>query len=115
MKFFYFKMEKIAKPALDAVMEDEGCLLPSKFKNTYRYWMENIHDWCISRQLWWGHQIPAYFYGNGLNDFVVAKTIDEALVLPKDATENNDQQDTTENNDPNASSDEDEDEDEDDY
>ena len=87
---WFVKMEKLAAPALDAVMKDEVQLVPAKFKNTYRHWMENVHDWCISRQLWWGHQIPAYFYGDGLNDFVVAKTLEEALVLAKDATGNND-------------------------
>ena len=85
---WFLKMERLAKPALDAVMNDEVQLVPSKFKNTYRHWMENVHDWCVSRQLWWGHQIPAYFYGDGLNDFVVAKTIDEALELAKEATNN---------------------------
>jgi len=85
---WFLKMERLAKPALDAVMNDEVQLVPSKFKNTYRHWMENVHDWCVSRQLWWGHQIPAYFYGDGLNDFVVAKTVDEALQLAKEATNN---------------------------
>ena len=71
-------------------MNDEVQLVPAKFKNTYRHWMVNVHDWCISRQLWWGHQIPAYFYGDGFNDFVVAKTIEEALLLAKEVTGNND-------------------------
>ena len=87
---WFVKMDKLSAPALDAVMKDEVQLVPAKFKNTYRHWMENVHDWCISRQLWWGHQIPAYFYGDGLNDFVVAKTIDEALLLAKEVTGNND-------------------------
>ena len=87
---WFVKMDKLSVPALDAVMNDEVQLVPAKFKNTYRHWMENVHDWCISRQLWWGHQIPAYFYGDGLNDFVVAKTIEEALLLAKDVTGNND-------------------------
>ena len=87
---WFVKMDKLSAPALDAVMNDEVQLVPAKFKNTYRHWMENVHDWCISRQLWWGHQIPAYFYGDGLNDFVVAKTIEEALLLAKDVTGNND-------------------------
>ena len=87
---WFVKMDKLSVPALDAVMKDEVKLVPAKFKNTYRHWMENVHDWCISRQLWWGHQIPAYFYGDGLNDFVVAKTIDEALLLAKEVTGNND-------------------------
>ncbi|MFL2563704.1 MAG: valine--tRNA ligase [Flavobacteriales bacterium] len=87
---WFVKMDKLSTPALDAVMNDEVQLVPAKFKNTYRHWMENVHDWCISRQLWWGHQIPAYFYGDGLNDFVVAKTIEEALLLAKEVTGNND-------------------------
>ena len=87
---WFVKMNKLSAPALDAVMKDEVQLVPAKFKNTYRHWMENVHDWCISRQLWWGHQIPAYFYGDGLNDFVVAKTIEEALLLAKEVTGNND-------------------------
>ena len=87
---WFVKMEKLADPALEAVMSDDVQLVPAKFKNTYRHWMENVHDWCISRQLWWGHQIPAFFYGDGLNDFVVAKTIDEAVELAKVATGNND-------------------------
>ena len=87
---WFVKMDKLSAPALDAVMNDEVQLVPAKFKNTYRHWMENVHDWCISRQLWWGHQIPAYFYGDGFNDFVVAKTIEEALLLAKEVTGNND-------------------------
>jgi len=87
---WFVKMEKLADPALEVVMSDDVQLVPAKFKNTYRHWMENVHDWCISRQLWWGHQIPAYFYGDGLNDFVVAKTIDEAVDLAKVETGNND-------------------------
>ena len=85
---WFVKMENLTDPALKAVMNDDVQLVPAKFKNTYRHWMENVHDWCISRQLWWGHQIPAYFYGDGLNDFVVAKTITEALELAKVATKN---------------------------
>jgi len=85
---WFVKMENLTDPALKAVMNDDVQLVPAKFKNTYRHWMENVHDWCISRQLWWGHQIPAYFYGDGLNDFVVAKTITEAVELAKVATKN---------------------------
>ena len=85
---WFVKMENLTDPALKAVMNDDVQLVPAKFKNTYRHWMENVHDWCISRQLWWGHQIPAYFYGDGLNDFVVAKTITEAVELAKIATKN---------------------------
>ena len=74
-------MTDLAKPALEHVMNDDIKFYPPKFKNTYRHWMENIQDWCVSRQLWWGQQIPAFFY-NG-NNFVVAETIEEALVLAK--------------------------------
>ena len=68
----FLKMSEIAKPALDVVMDDEVKFYPEKFKNTYKHWMENIRDWNISRQLWWGQQIPAFYYGDGENDFVVA-------------------------------------------
>jgi len=87
---WFLKMSEIAKPALDVVMDDEVKFYPEKFKNTYKHWMENIRDWNISRQLWWGQQIPAYYYGEGENDFVVAETSDEALELAKQKT-NNDQ------------------------
>lgn len=80
---WFLKMANIAQPALDVVMNDEVKFHPEKFKNTYKHWMENIRDWNISRQLWWGQQIPAYYYGNGENDFVVAENIEEALVLAK--------------------------------
>ena len=73
---WFLKMEDLAKPALDAVMSDDIQLYPAKFKNTYRHWMENVKDWCISRQLWWGHRIPAYFLPQG--GFVVALSKDEA-------------------------------------
>lgn len=85
---WFLKMSEIAKPALDVVMDDEVKFYPEKFKNTYKYWMENIRDWNISRQLWWGQQIPAFYYGDGENDFVVAETIEEALVLAKEKTQN---------------------------
>jgi valyl-tRNA synthetase len=85
---WFLKMEDLSKPALENVMNDNIQFHPSKFKNTYRHWMENIKDWCISRQLWWGHQIPAYFYGTGFNDFVVAKTAEEALPLAKEKSGN---------------------------
>ena len=85
---WFLKMATLAKPALDVVMEDEVKFYPEKFKNTYRHWMENVHDWNISRQLWWGQQIPAFYYGTGENDFVVAETIEEALVLAKQKTNN---------------------------
>ena len=73
---WFLKMEELAKPALDAVMSDEIQLVPPKFKNTYRHWMENVKDWCISRQLWWGHRIPAYFLPKG--GVVVAESKEEA-------------------------------------
>lgn len=83
---WFLKMEDLAKPALDAVMSDTIKLHPPKFKNTYRHWMENVKDWCISRQLWWGHQIPAYFLPEG--GFVVAQTPEEALRLAQEKTNN---------------------------
>jgi len=87
---WFLKMKDLAKPALDNVMNDTIQFHPSKFKNSYRHWMENVRDWNISRQLLWGHQIPAFFYGDGVNDFVVAKTEEEALELAKDKTSNKD-------------------------
>ena len=79
---WFLRMEGLAAPALDAVMKDEIRLHPAKFKNTYRYWMENIKDWCISRQLWWGHRIPAYYLPDG--SFVVASSDEEALRLAQE-------------------------------
>ncbi|NML70433.1 valine--tRNA ligase [Chryseobacterium sp. RP-3-3] len=87
---WFLKMSEIAKPALDVVMDDEVKFYPEKFKNTYKHWMENIRDWNISRQLWWGQQIPAFYYGEGENDFVVAENIEDALVLAKEKTGNPD-------------------------
>lgn len=78
---WFINMKDLAQPALESVMNDDVQLVPNKFKNTYRHWMENVRDWNISRQLWWGHQIPAWFYANGVNDFVIAKTAEEALPL----------------------------------
>ena len=75
---WFVKMEELAKPALEAVENGDIKFVPSKFRNTYRYWMSNIKDWCISRQLWWGHQIPAWYLPNG--GFVVAETEEEALL-----------------------------------
>lgn len=85
---WFLNMDKIAEPALNAVLDDEIKLIPKKFENTYKHWMENIRDWCISRQLWWGHQIPAYYYGNGKDDFVVATNIEEALIKARENTKN---------------------------
>ncbi len=83
---WFLKMEDLAKPALKAVMETgEVKLFPEKFKNIYRHWMENIRDWNISRQLWWGQQIPAYYYGDGQDDFVVAESKEKALELAQKA------------------------------
>ena len=86
---WFLKMEELVKPAIKAVLDsDEVSLVPAKFNNTYRHWMENIRDWNISRQLWWGQQIPAYYYGDGKNDFVVAETAEEALDLAKTKSQN---------------------------
>ena len=85
---WFLKMEKISKPALKAVMEDEVKLFPKKFKNTYKNWMENVKDWNISRQLWWGHQIPVYYYGDNKSDFVVAETKAQALTEAITKTKN---------------------------
>lgn len=76
---WFFKMGEFSKPALDNVMNDNIQFHPAKFKNTYRHWMENIKDWCVSRQLWWGQRIPAFFYDG--NKYVVAETAEEALLL----------------------------------
>jgi valyl-tRNA synthetase len=86
---WFLSMEDLAKPALEHVMNDDVQFHPAKFKNSYRNWMENVRDWNISRQLWWGHQIPAFFYGDGLNDFVVAETIEKALDLARQKTKKN--------------------------
>ena len=87
---WFLKMEDLVKPAINAVLGDETAinLFPKKFENTYRHWMENIRDWNISRQLWWGQRIPAYFYGDGKDDFVVAENPIEALALAKEKTGN---------------------------
>jgi valyl-tRNA synthetase len=76
---WFLKMKDITQPALKAVMEDTVNLVPPKFKNMYSSWMENVRDWCISRQLWWGHRIPAYYLPNG--EYVVAKTKDDAVAI----------------------------------
>jgi valyl-tRNA synthetase len=98
---WFLKMENLVKPAISAVLETEEVkLFPKKFDNTYRHWMENIRDWNISRQLWWGQQIPAYYFGDGKEDFVVTETKEEALSLARkksgnsNLTENDLKQDT---------------------
>jgi valyl-tRNA synthetase len=83
---WFLRMEELAKPALDAVEDDEIKFYPAKFKNMYRYWMENIKDWCISRQLWWGHRIPAYHLPQG--GYVVAETSEKALQLAREKSGN---------------------------
>ncbi|WP_439128068.1 valine--tRNA ligase [Polaribacter sp.] len=87
---WFLKMKDLAKPAIDAVLGDDTDinLVPKKFENTYRHWMENVRDWNISRQLWWGQQIPAYYFGDAKEDFVVAENIEKALELAKEKTKN---------------------------
>lgn len=84
---WFLKMQDLAKPALDAIMDGEIQLHPQKFVNTYRHWMENVKDWCLSRQLWWGHRIPAWYLPEG--GYVVAETAEEALSLAKEKSGNN--------------------------
>ena len=76
---WFLKMKEISKPALENVMNDNIQIIPAKFKNTYKHWMENVHDWCISRQLWWGHRIPAWYIKNS-NEYVIADTLENALL-----------------------------------
>ncbi|MBP7730978.1 MAG: valine--tRNA ligase [Bacteroidales bacterium] len=83
---WFLKMKEISRPALDAVLSGEIMLYPPKFKNLYTHWMENVHDWCISRQLWWGHRIPAWYYKE--NAFVVAENIQEALKIARERSGN---------------------------
>lgn len=85
---WFLKMKDLAQPALDAVLEKDINLVPEKFINTYRHWMENVRDWNISRQLWWGQRIPAYFYGDGKEDFVVAESQQEAIEMAREKTGN---------------------------
>ncbi len=85
---WFLKMDHLADIALEPVMEDAIRFFPAKYKNTYRHWLENIKDWCISRQLWWGHRIPAYFLPEG--GYVVAETAEEALVQAREKTGNAD-------------------------
>lgn len=79
---WFLRMKELSEPALNHVMNDDIQLHPPKFKNTYRHWMENVKDWCISRQLWWGHRIPAWYFPNS-NEFVVAENADEAFRLAR--------------------------------
>jgi len=83
---WFVKMKDLSAPALEAVMSGDVHIHPAKFKNLYRHWMENVHDWCISRQLWWGQRIPAWYYDN--NEFVVAETVSDALKLAKEKSGN---------------------------
>ena len=84
---WFMKMDKLAAPALENVLNNNIQFHPAKFKNVYKHWMENIRDWCLSRQLWWGHQIPAYYYND--SDYVVAKNIHDALIIARERTKNN--------------------------
>ena len=86
---WFLKMQHFADIALAPVIDDDIEFYPKKYKNTYRHWLENIKDWCISRQLWWGHRIPAYYFDNeGKKDFVVAETAEEALKLAQEKNAN---------------------------
>ena len=86
---WFLSMEELVKPAIKSVLETQDVkLYPNRFNNTYKHWLENIRDWNISRQLWWGQQIPAYYYGDGKEDFVVAENIEKALELAKVKTSN---------------------------
>lgn len=85
---WWLSMKELAQPALENVMNDRVEFFPKKFKNTYRHWMENVKDWCVSRQLWWGHQIPAFYYGEEEHEYVVAKTQEEALELARNKSAN---------------------------
>ncbi len=87
---WFCSMKELARPALENVMNDSVRFYPAKFRNTYKYWMENIRDWCISRQLWWGHRIPAYYFGKGDNEFVVARNETEALEKAREKSGNKD-------------------------
>jgi len=81
---WFLNMKEMAKPALDHVLDGTIKFYPENTKNTYKHWMSNIKDWCISRQLWWGQRIPAYYYGEGSNDFVIAETVSKALELARE-------------------------------
>jgi valyl-tRNA synthetase len=81
---WFCKMDELSKPALESVINDDIQFHPSKFTNTYKHWIENIRDWCISRQLWWGQRIPAWYYGKGDDDYVIAKTESEAVAKARE-------------------------------
>jgi len=83
---WFVAMKELSEPALENVMNGTIKFHPDKFKNTYKHWLENVKDWCISRQLWWGHRIPAWYFGNGTNDYVVAKSLEEAHRLAEEKT-----------------------------
>ncbi len=83
---WFVSMKELSQPALDNVMNGNINFHPEKFKNTYRHWLENVKDWCISRQLWWGHRIPAWYFGSNPDDYVVAKTKEEAIRLATEKT-----------------------------
>jgi valyl-tRNA synthetase len=85
---WFLKMKELSGPAIKAIQEKEIRLFPAKFENMYRHWMDNIRDWNISRQLWWGQRIPAYYYGEGTQNFVVAETAEEALKKARSASAN---------------------------
>ncbi len=85
---WFCRMEELSKPALENVMNDKIRFHPAKFKNSYQHWMGNIRDWCISRQLWWGHRIPAWYYGNGADEYVIARDEQEALKKAREKSGN---------------------------
>jgi len=85
---WFCKMDELSKPALENVMNDEIQFHPAKFKNSYAHWMENIRDWCISRQLWWGHRIPAWYFGEEADEYVIARTEDEAIEKAREKSGN---------------------------
>lgn len=85
---WFVSMKKLSKPALENVLNDTIRFYPENTKNTYRHWMENIKDWCISRQLWWGHRIPAWYYGKEADDFIVARNGEEALKMAQSKSGN---------------------------
>lgn len=83
---WFLDMKSLSAPATENVLNDSIRFHPNKFKNSYKNWMENIQDWCISRQLWWGHRIPAWYYGAAENDYVIAKSLEDALILAREKT-----------------------------